>query len=194
MSTREKIIEVLADLIRHDENISDISISKIAELADIGKSTVYEHFDSKESLIKETYRYLSSYYRQRILAPLQGTTFKSAYKELTQRIIRSAIEANDLMMSILNGGHNIRMVRKEKVEDIIEDIQKDLQKVYLNVIRMGLDEGIIHQNPAEIKEKGHVVRALTIGLTMQCINGKIDLSEDDTLAYIYKYTVLVLNA
>ena len=194
MSTKDKIIEVLADLIRHDENISDISISKIAELADIGKSTVYEHFSSKEDLIQETYCYLSEYYRKRILAPLQEHTFEQMYKELTQRIIRSAKEANDLMMGILNEGHHVKMLPKKDVEKIMDGIQHDVQSKFLDIIRIGVSEGIIKPNVTKTKEKGHVIRALTIGLTMQCINDKIDLSESDALSYIYQYTVVVLNA
>lgn len=194
MSTKDKIIEVLADLIKHDENISEISISKIAELADIGKSTVYEHFSSKEDLIKEAYCYLSEHYRKRILAPLQHQTFELSYKELTSRIIKSAREANELVMSILNEGHSVKMMPKKDVEQIMEGIQKDVQKMYLDIIKKGVLEGIIHPNPSQTKEKSHVIRALTIGLTMQYINDKIDLSEDDALAYMYKYTVLVLNA
>ena len=194
MSTKDRIIEVLADLIRNDENISDISISKIAELADIGKSTVYEHFESKESLIKETYRYLSEVYRKRILAPLEGRTFEKAFKELTIRIMRSAQEANDLMMGILSDGISVKMMPKKDIEDMMSGIQEDVQKVYLDIIKMGVMEGIIRPNPAEAKEKGHVIRALTIGLTMQYINDKIDLTETDAINYIYKYTLLVLNA
>ncbi len=194
MSTKDKIIDVLADLIKHDENISDISVAKIAELADIAKSTVYEHFNSKEELVKETYCYLADYYRKRILAPLNGQTFETAFKELFLRMMKSAQEANELMMSIMSEGQGIKVMPKHDVEEIMEDIQQDVQSVLMDILTMGVKENVIHPKPQDRKEKGHIIRALTVGLIMQRVNRKIDLSEQDALDYIYKYSVIVLNA
>lgn len=194
MSTKDRIIEVLANLIKQDENINDISISKIAELADIGKSTVYEHFDSKETLIKEAYQYLSDLYRSRIIAPLQSKTFESAYKELTLRLMQNAQEANDLMMAVLGEGHSIKLIAKEDMKKMMNQLQKDLQEMYFDIIRMGVKEGIVKIQRKDQKEKGHIVRALTMGLIMQRINENIDLTEKEALAYLYKYTVIALNA
>ncbi len=193
MSTKDRIIEVLANLIKQDENINEIPISKIAELADIGKSTVYEHFDSKDDLIKETYVYLSDYYHKRIVAPLKHHTFEAAYKEITCRIMRNAQEANELMMSILGEGHNYKLMTQEDMKKMMDDIQKEVQEIYFNIIRMGISEGIVHLNPSESKEKGHIIRALTMGLIIQRMNENIDLSEKEALSYLYKYSVIILN-
>lgn len=194
MTTKDKIIDVLATLLRQDENIQNISIAKIAELANIGKSTVYEHFDSKETLINETYKYLSLYYCQRIIAPLKHNTFEKAYKEMVLRIMRNAQEANELMMAILSEGQGIKLMEKDEIKLIMDNVQDKIQDVYLHILKMGVGEGIIHPALEQTKEKGHVIRALTMGIVMQRINEHIDLSEEDAVAYLYKYTVIALNA
>ncbi len=194
MSTKDKIIAVLADLLKQDENISDISISKIAALADIGKSTVYEHFTSKDELIGEAYRYLSSIYQKRIIAPLKHNTFEKAFKEIATRMISNAKEASDIMMCILNEGYHINMMAKEDMNDIMLNVQGEIEKLYIEIIQMGVKEGIIKPIITETVEKGHVIRALTVGLIMQCVNEHIELSDEDALNYLYKYTVLILNA
>lgn len=194
MSTKEKIIDVLADLIKRNENIHDISIAKIAELADIGKSTVYEHFVSKDELIVETYQHLSQYYCSKVLAPIESKTFEQAYKELILRILKTSQEANDIMMGMFNEGQIMRMLPKKEMQKLMEHAQKEIEILYLDVFNKGVQEGIIHPDPNKAKEVGHVIKALTIGLTMQRINDHVDLTEQEAVDYIYRYTILVLNA
>ncbi len=194
MSTKDKIIEALATCIKHNESVQDISISKIAEIAEIGKSTVYEHFKSKDELIFESYKYLAEYYTKRILAPIKEDTFEKAYKELIKRLMVYAQEANDLMMGILSEGQGIKMLAKNKMKLIVNRIQEEVADRYLEIIHMGVKEKIIRPDLTATKEKGHVVKALTIGLIMQRINEDVDLSETEALQYLYKYTVIALNA
>lgn len=194
MSTKDKIIEALASLIKNDQDVKTVSISKIAELAHIGKSTVYEHFTSKKALIKETYQFLINHYCDKIVAPFKENTFEHTYKEITRRIFYYSQEANELMMSILSEGQSIKMIAEEDFTCVMKDAQDKIQETYINILKKGVQEGIIHENPKQSKEKGHIVKALTVGLMMQRINKHVDLSEEDAVDYLYKYTITVLNA
>jgi len=193
-STKDKIIDALATLIKNDEDIKNISISKIAELANIGKSTVYEHFASKKELMVETYQFLVHYYCEKIMAPIEASSFEQAYKTITRRIFRYALEASELMMSILSNGQSFKLMHDDAIKQVMNEAQDQIQTTYIDILKMGVAEGVIHASLKEEKEKGHVIKALTMGLMMLRINKHIDLDEDDAVNYLYKYTVLALNA
>jgi len=54
LTTKEKIIEATVDFFKEQAHYEQITLTKVAKRAEIGKSTVYEHFASKEDLIEET--------------------------------------------------------------------------------------------------------------------------------------------
>jgi AcrR family transcriptional regulator len=58
ISTKNKILNAVVSHIKDGDNPKQITISMIAAEAEIGKSTVYEHFSSKEDMVSETYFYL----------------------------------------------------------------------------------------------------------------------------------------
>ena len=57
ISTKEKIILATLDLAA-EHGLKSLSMSQIAEKVGIKKPSLYNHFDSKDSLIKEMYKYL----------------------------------------------------------------------------------------------------------------------------------------
>lgn len=61
MDRAEKIVQIydaLCELIEEKPTIDKISISDIACKLDMGKSTIYEYFDSKESLVFNATKYM----------------------------------------------------------------------------------------------------------------------------------------
>ena len=88
MSTKDKILEVVVDFIKSRTPIESITLSKVAKQADIGKSTVYEHFSNKEEMIKETYQFLLDEYSKILFEDISETTFKEAlFKQLNHILI-----------------------------------------------------------------------------------------------------------
>ena len=57
VSTKEKIILATLDL-ASEYGLKSLSMSQIAEKVGIKKPSLYNHFDSKETLIKEMYEYI----------------------------------------------------------------------------------------------------------------------------------------
>lgn len=56
--TRDGILRVSLELFR-DYGIKKVSIGDIARRADVSPVTIYNHFGSKEKLVRETVKYLS---------------------------------------------------------------------------------------------------------------------------------------
>jgi AcrR family transcriptional regulator len=99
LTAKEKLFNTLVSYIKDGVDLQSIALSKIAQDAEIGKSTVYEYFESKEQMIIETYRFLLKHYESILLQDIQAMDFKGAlFEELSHTLIvlkdaRSLMEA-----------------------------------------------------------------------------------------------------
>lgn len=59
MDTKEKIIKAVSS-VYIEGGIQSVTMRKVAEKVGIGKSTVYEHFESKEDMIVQTFLYVAN--------------------------------------------------------------------------------------------------------------------------------------
>ncbi|MCD4827551.1 MAG: TetR/AcrR family transcriptional regulator [Acholeplasmataceae bacterium] len=185
MQTKDKIIEVIIDYIKQDIDVSQISLSEIAKKADIGKSTVYEYFENKESLICDTYMFLFDYYEQEILKPLNETTFKKAFIEQVRRILNAMKDAKHLVETMMKQQSNETHFKNELIDKKINDVSIHMEERFIEIMRLGLAEGLISGAIKETKTRGYVIRALISGLSFQYINMQTDLSEEGILSLIY---------
>lgn len=62
-SKREKILHAAVDKFL-EKDFYQVTVTEIAELAGVGKGTVYEYFSSKEELFKESFSYCAGIYLQ----------------------------------------------------------------------------------------------------------------------------------
>lgn len=70
---REKILLAAVEKFL-DEDFYQVTVTEIAELAGVGKGTVYEYFSSKEELFKESFSYCADNYLQLFRTHLLGVT------------------------------------------------------------------------------------------------------------------------
>ena len=69
--TKEKIILATLDL-ASEHGLKSLSMSQIAEKVGIKKPSLYNHFDSKKTLIKEMYEYLRTKSKENLVANFSG--------------------------------------------------------------------------------------------------------------------------
>ncbi len=70
---REKILLAAVEKFL-DEDFYQVTVTEIAELAGVGKGTVYEYFSSKEELFKESFSYCADAYLQLFRTRLSEVT------------------------------------------------------------------------------------------------------------------------
>jgi AcrR family transcriptional regulator len=105
--TKDKILNVVIQYIKENENIENITISKLAKRAGIGKSTIYEHFESKEDIITQTYNHLLNKYKNILSSEIQGTDFKSAFIEQVSKIHTVMKDASTIMDALMKREHKV---------------------------------------------------------------------------------------
>lgn len=191
-TTRERILSAVVDYIKDDTNLESITLSKIADKAQIGKSTVYEHFSSKEELINETYQYLLEHYRSILTKDLSSLSFKEQFIEQVKNILTVMMDAKTIIDGIMNNKDTLVGMGKS-VEDKVNCIQKEMEARFFQIFTKGVEESIvIFKQPTPYQ--GNVIQALISGLLYQYANHMIEISKDDLYELIYKHVLQVINS
>jgi AcrR family transcriptional regulator len=192
-TAKEKLLHTLVDYIKKGEDIEKVALSKIAHDADIGKSTVYEYFESKEQMIIETYRYLLKHYENILLADLEAMDFKGALFEELSRILLVLKDARTLMEAIMKVPHHQELRIDIALKDEIQTIQKSMEKRFANIMYLGAVEGIYPYREPQ-KETPYVIRAIISGLLFQFMNDEMDMTEEELLHLIYREIIRLVKS
>ncbi|MCT4596569.1 MAG: TetR/AcrR family transcriptional regulator [Vallitalea sp.] len=185
------------------EGVNGITISKVANEAGIGKSTVYEYFTSKNELIYKTISFAGENYleeiKQRLLSSNRG------FEETLKMLIRIAIE------TMRKGNSNIVFIMGDcdKTFKSKDDVHKQIKEVMLNlrmktfhileeIIELGVKEGKI-KNPkdkVEIIIWQNLLMMLSYefsGLDEFIERHNVDISNDNkNIDIIYEYLLKIL--
>ena len=191
MTTKEKILAAVVDYIKDDTNLESITLSKIAEKAQIGKSTVYEHFSSKEVLIIETYQYLLNTYRQILTKELSSDTFEAQFIEQVQNILIVMEDAKTIVDGIMNNRDALLGVGKT-IENEVLCIQKDMEDRFLKIFMKGVEEGVLPlKEPSPYQ--AFVIQAIISGLLYQYANKVITIEKVDLFKLIYDSVLIMIK-
>ena len=189
MQTKDKIIETMIDFIKHDIDISQVSLSEIAKKAEIGKSTVYEYFSNKDELIFDTYMFMFNYYENLLTQPLKSVHFKNAFIEQVKMILDAMKDAKNIIETIMNKHHQINYPNQVSFDRKLDVIKTKMEERFLSIFKMGVEQEIIMPPFKQDKTRGYVIQALINGLLFQYINDQTDLSENELLNLIYSEVI-----
>jgi len=142
MTKKEEIILSTLDLASH-YGLKSLSMSQIAESVGIKKPSLYNHFDSKESLIKEMYNYI----REKSKENLSNSSIndeeymknKSAYEILSGYVQNyKNLVTNEKMFNFYKVIYSERTTNKEACEIIVEETNKMIEatKMLFNYLKM----------------------------------------------------------
>lgn len=192
MSTKDKILSAVIAHIKEGDNLEQITISKIAAEAEIGKSTVYEHFNSKEDMVSETYLYLLNHYETILLSDIQNMNFKRAFIEQIEKILFVMKDAKIIMNAIMNIDQESLFHQGKQIEIHAAEIRDKMKERFTSIFKLGIIEGIIKPKlPKPYTE--HVVQALISGLLFQYINQAIDITVEELFELIYEQALEIVK-
>ena len=152
MTKKEEIILVTLDL-ASKYGLKSLSMSQIAEGVGIRKPSLYNHFDSKETLIKEMYQYIREKSKENINSTILNESFlnKSAYDILYESVTNyKSMVFNDKMLRFYKVIYSERTTNKDASIIVIEETNKminatkqlikllvDNNKLFIDDIEMG---------------------------------------------------------
>lgn len=182
--TKDKIIQVLVEHIKKGTNLNEISLSKVAQEAEIGKSTVYEHFKNKEEMISSTYAYLLHKYQQILLEPIVMASFREAFIEQIKRILCVMNDAKSIMDAIMNTQLDGIPSLSLEHQKLMENIQEQMNLRFTEIMTLGIQSNEIQvQNITPFTK--NIIQALISGLLLQYVKGEIDLNDDGICELVF---------
>ena len=152
MTKKEEIILVTLDL-ASKYGLKSLSMSQIAEGVGIRKPSLYNHFDSKETLIKEMYQYIREKSKENINSTILNESFlnKSAYDILYESVMNyKSMVLSDKLLRFYKVIYSERTTNKDASIIVIEETNKminatkqlikllvDNNKLFIDDIEMG---------------------------------------------------------
>lgn len=147
ISKRTKLYEA-ATVIMVREGVNGLTISKVANEANIGKSTVYEYFKSKNELICKTLNYMGEKHIEQVFTQLFSITqgFESTVKSLIEILMKTIRQGNTNFIFILSECNKTFKSEEDihnQVKEIMLGVRTKLYDLVENIIEIGVKEGIV---------------------------------------------------
>jgi len=143
--TKEAIFKVAINYVKTGMNLEKVSLEKITKEANIGKSTFYGYFSSKDVLVEESYIYLINSYHLRLINNILCNDFKKSLKNQIAIIIAVTKDAKDIMEAILENPYHLSTSNK-KIYTAIQNVHYSIKNQMENIFKLGQEEGIISNN------------------------------------------------
>jgi AcrR family transcriptional regulator len=167
-------------------------LTKVAKRAEIGKSTVYEHFASKEDLIEETCSYMFESYARTLFEPLEIRSFSKAFREQIERILTVMKDAQAVVDVLFSHKRGLMIPLDSKMlEARAKALKERMNERFEMIFQQGRREGRFGaRNDPNAR---FVLAAIISGLLYQYANDEMDVSKDELLDLIEQECVRVLE-
>jgi len=124
--TRKAIYAAFLQLL-NQKNFETITVQEIIDLADVGRSTFYSHYESKELLLDELCRYLFHHLFERE----ENITTEAYLSHIFSHFKKNQDHVTSLLFS--KNDYFLRQLQKELEHHVYPMVAKDLQVSYSNI-------------------------------------------------------------
>ena len=193
MGRKDEILEILIQKFQEEGFSMDLTMSQIAEKVDIGKSTIYEYFKSKDDIYKEAILKLIQGHIDETLemGSLEGT-FEERFKFLLKRLLIVAKQSR-MMMEVFTRNfidklpEGLRIDMKEKMETTRDLVQDKFTTIFMK----GIEEGVLVPQENPIKQE--LVSSLVVGAIVRFSTGELPVDVDQFIDNIFDLTIYISN-
>lgn len=142
--TRKNIMETAVKLFA-ETGFKDTSIAKIAKDADVGKGTIYWHFDSKEDLFFSIIKEKGKIYFDKVL---QLDRSDLSPEDVIYKYIKGRIEFNDKNYKLAEMLISNNDVINREFKETMEKKHRQSVAVLEKAIQRGIDSGEFREGPS----------------------------------------------
>ncbi len=188
MNRKDQILEAVVNKFREEGFSTDLTMTEIAKTVDIGKSTIYEYFKSKDDVIKCALIKMSEKSLDRLfnIENIEKMSFEDAFKSQIIILFQIASESR-MMFEIFSNDFESQLPQAIKVEFVskIHEVKTLIEQRFVMIMIKGVTEGIIamSNDPLSI----NVISGLVIG-------SMIRYSDTDFKLDLYEFVDKVFEA
>lgn len=200
MNKREHILLSTLKVIG-DVGYGKTTMSAVAKQADIGKSTIYEYFDSKDAMIMESTVHFAELWITRLNdeAWRIGHDFESILYQAIALSLKYLSEEFEKPASLFHGFQDMNLSNdmKKCYSEAMTPVMEVSKKQAFDLIALGQKEGVIRQDidDVEIEFTLRTIVVLTASLLRRGPSTlpEYDKSREEMIGYIIKYITNALK-
>ena len=185
-STKDKIIEIVIELLKNNVSFDDISMNKVAENVGIGKSTIYEYFESKNDLLSSaTLRLADCIISDTSSFDIDKYNFKESFIRQILALLKLR-EYKNFAFEFFKNNHNYLTEKKEVFAERLKKITDVLKDRFTIILDKGITEKLIIKD--NYYGETNMIKSLIIGAIVSNQNEQ----EDENLSVDVYNTILKL--
>lgn len=199
MSRKNEILDALGDMLQSQGLHADFTISELARKVDIGKSTIYEYFATKDELISEAmiriFENAMARINQRTIDP--NADFERAFQDELRFVFDLARESSAIFRFLTPEFRDtIPATLKGEFALVMRDTTKRYEALFAAILHRGVEEGLVDEQ--HVKQNNVLVGALINGMISQITrmtNGQAeDIPNDQLVIAVYEASCRILQA
>lgn len=191
MSTKDKIVDTVIELLKQNVKYEEISMTMVAEKVGIGKSTIYDYFNTKsELLIVSVYKYINILEQDLLSFNLNEYNFHDAFIEQLNKFLNNNITP-DFALAFITDNKTLFTDDLNKVGLYLNNIQNKISNRFIDIFQKGIEEKIIKINNTENIEyllNSMILGAIAVKCKLNQENKDINIFES-----LYDAIVKILN-
>lgn len=169
-------------------DIDTISMSKIALNCNIGKSTIYEYFPSKEELVKQALKRVVDIALEDFLTVKMGNTLYESYYAHMKKGLEIAKDAIKLVG--YPSTNNISFMNKEDIDEMVSGALLPIFDRLVEIYNQGVEEKTIIPK-RDFTSKLYVLAAFFKGMLLE--KYKHNIPDDEFMDDLYENVLILVN-
>ncbi len=186
-ATKNKILDCTIDMLKSGD-MDTLSMSKIAAKAEIGKSTIYEYFLSKEELVKSALKREIDISLEDFLSVEMGKTLYDSYYAHMKKGLEIAEDAIKLVG--FPNSNNISFMNKEEIEEMVSGALLPVFERLVEIYNQGVEEKTITPK-RDFSDKLYVLAGFFKGMLLE--KYKHNIPDDEFLSDLYENVLILVN-
>ncbi|AIO18438.1 Nucleoid occlusion factor SlmA [Candidatus Izimaplasma bacterium HR1] len=193
MARKDQILDALVEIFRTQGIGADFTISQLAAKVDIGKSTIYEYFDTKDQLLQEAViRVVDKSIETIHNHELVDSDFETQIKKELSNLFDIALNSRFLFNLITPNFKRIMPdEHRKKMTEKIKSVNVFYQERFTSVFSKGIVEGKL--KPELVGENQMLLTSLVVGSIIRIANANMEIDKELNIKdYIDKvYTAII---
>ena len=186
-ATKDKILDCTIEMLKAGD-VDTISMSKIASSANIGKSTIYEYFPSKEDLIKTALKRVVDIALEDFLSVKMGKTLYESYYAHMKKGLEIAEDAIKLVG--YPSTNNISFMNKNEINEMVSGALLPVFERLVEIYNQGVEEKTIIQK-RDLSTKLYVLAGFFKGMLLE--KYKHNIPDEEFMEDLYENVLILVN-
>lgn len=198
MNRRTEILEAVLEIFKTNGISNDFTMSELASKLDIGKSTIYDYFKTKEEILTNAVVYMIDLVTKSILERTENNELSfEEYLKTELAYLFDVATSSHLLMSGLSPqfkfsiSDNCKLELREKLKEVNVFYKERFNGIFIK----GIKEGVIPPKLDEYDEAlvTSIVAGSIVRMSNRILNGDSKLDLTTYIGKTYDAIILILN-